>query len=117
METVINKKKRTGRPAKAIKKEVRACVRFTRNEYFIIKEKAAKAGVNTSTYLRQIAINATIKTRLTDEERRFFRELVGMANNINQVAKTCHQEGAMGAMIYFEGFRKQFDELLKKLKS
>ena len=42
METVNKKQKKAGRPQKAIKKEIRACVRFTNHEYFIIKEKPAE---------------------------------------------------------------------------
>ena len=116
METVSMKKKKAGRPAKTIKKEVRACVRFTRPEYFIVKEKAAKAGVSASVYIRQLAIYALITPRLTDEERQFVRQLIGMANNINQIAKCCHQEGALRAMMYFESFRAEVDSILKKLR-
>ena len=117
METASMKKKKAGRPAKTIKKEVRACVRFSRPEYFIIREKAAKAGVNASDYIRQLAIYATISPRLTDEERQFVRQLIGMANNINQIAKCCHQEGALRAIMYFESIRAEIDSLLKKLRS
>ena len=116
METVSMKRKSAGRPVKAVKRDVRACIRFTRQEYFIIKEKAAKAGMNSSTYLRQLAIYATINSRLTDEERNFVRQLIGMANNLNQLAKSCHQEGAIRAMVYFERYRTHLDEILKKLK-
>jgi len=116
METVRVKRKKVGRPAKTVKKEIRACVRFTRPEYFIIKEKAAKAGVKVSAYIRQIGIYAAVTPRLTDEERQFVRQLIGMANNLNQLAKSCHQEGALRAMQYFESYRATLDEILKKLK-
>lgn len=110
------KKKKAGRPAQEVKKEIRAAVRFTQAEYFIIKEKAAEAGSNTSEYIRNSAIRATIKTRLTDEERQFVRHLIGMSNNINQLVKACHQEGLLQAMVYFEGYRNEFDAVLQKLK-
>lgn len=117
METVTERKKKAGRPVKAVKKEVRACVRFTRPEYFIIKEKAARAGMTTSFYMRQVAIRAQVNTRLTDEERQFVRHLIGMSNNLNQIAKCCHQEGALKAMVYFQEYREQLDAILKKLKA
>lgn len=116
METVRKKKKKAGRPAKIIKREVRASVRFTKTEYFIIREKAAKAGVKVSEYIRQTAINANIKTRLSPEEREFAKQLIGMSNNINQLAKACHQEGLLQAMVYFENYRNHLDDILKKLK-
>lgn len=116
METVRTKRKKAGRPAKIVKKEVRACVRYSKTEYFIIREKAAKAGLNASEYIRQLTINGQVKTRLTEEERQFARQLIGMANNLNQLAKACHQEGLLQAMVYFESYRNHLDEILGKLK-
>jgi hypothetical protein len=117
MEAEKRTKKKTGRPPKAIKKEVRACVRFTKLEYFILEQKAGKAGINVSTYLRQLAIKTTITPRLSAEEITICRQLIGMASNINQVAKVCHREGLFEAMQYFERYRKSFDAILLKLKA
>lgn len=116
METVRTIRKKAGRPVKTIKKEVRACVRFTKTEYFIVREKASKAGLKASEYIRQITINGQVKTRLAEEERQFARQLIGMANNLNQLAKACHREGLLQAMIYFENYRNHLDEILGKLR-
>ena len=116
METVSERKRRRGRPSKAVKKEIRAAVRFSKAEYFIVKEKAARAGIKPSLYIRQTAIHSLIKPRLTEEERHFVRQLIGMSNNLNQLAKSCHQEGVFKAMIYFESYRIKIDELLKDLR-
>ena len=116
METVRTKKKKAGRRKKNIKREVRAAVRFTKPEWFIVKEKAATAGNTVSNYIRRVAINEQIRTRLTDEERKLSKQLAGMSHNINQVAKACHQEGVLKAMAYFQSIGNQFDELLNKLK-
>ena len=45
METVKEKKRKAGRPEKAIKKEVRACIRFSKVEYFVVRQKASRATV------------------------------------------------------------------------
>lgn len=116
METGRTKRKNVGRPAKNTKREIRAAVRFTKSEYFIVKEMAAKAGINVSDYLRQVAINAEIKSRLTDEEKQFVSQLIGMSNNLNQIAKICHQEGILKSMAYFENYRSKIDGILQKLK-
>lgn len=116
METVSKKQKKAGRPAKIIKMEIRACVRFTRHEYFIIREKAVQAGVNASIYIRQTAIQGKIISRLTADEVQIVKQLIGMSVNINQVAKICHREGLYEAMRYFEHYRNLIDGLLKKLK-
>ena len=105
-----------GRPKKIVKREKFSGIRFTRSEHFIVKQKALKAGLPLSGYVRQMAIHGNVKTRLNEEERDFVRQLVGMANNLNQVAKSCHEQGALKAMLYFENYRCQVDELLKKLR-
>ena len=111
------KNKRAGRPAKNVKKEINASIRFSRSEYFIVKEKATTCGISVSNYIRQASIYLKITPRLTDEERHFRRQLIGMANNMNQMAKACHQEGLFEAMVLFENYRQQLIEVLKKLKS
>src|SRR5665213_861627 len=117
METVSKKLKKAGRPVKAIKMEIRACVRFTKYEYYIVREKAAQAGLNASVYIRHTSIQGKTKPRLSEEEYHFVRQLIGMSNNINQVAKVCHREGLYEAMKYFEDYRNLLDSILKKLKS
>ena len=116
METVSKKQKKAGRPAKTIKKEIRACVRLTQYEYFIIKEKASNAGVNASVYIRQTAIQAKVLPRLTEEEVHIVRQLIGMSGNMNQIAKVCHRDGLFEAMQYFETYRNVIDFILQKLK-
>ncbi|MBA4168464.1 MAG: plasmid mobilization relaxosome protein MobC, partial [Chitinophagaceae bacterium] len=77
--------------------------------------KAAKAGLKLTTYIRQAAIYSEVKTRLTEDERTAVRQLIGLSNNINQVAKACHEEGILRAMQHFEQYRNQLDLILKKL--
>jgi hypothetical protein len=117
METVKKTRKKAGRPVKIIKRQLRKTIRFTGNEYFVVKENAAKSGLKPSEFIRQAAIYATIKARLTQEERLAVKALIGMANNINQIAKACHRENVLQAMYYFQSVIKQFDEILKKLKN
>jgi len=115
MEPVREKRKQAGRPAKIIKKEIRTAVRFTKIEYFVIRQKAARAGIKISAYVRQTAINAEVITRLNEEERHFVRQLIGMSTNLNQLAKNSHSEGMLKTMFYFETFRNHIDLILKKL--
>ena len=116
MEQGRHKIKPTGRPVKAIKREVRACIRFTRPEYLIIKEKAGKVGMKPSAYLRHLEIHNIINTRLTLEEWEIARNLIGMANNLNQFIKCCHVEGIPLAAFRFHSLTTSLDEILKKLK-
>lgn len=117
MSTVTERKKKAGRPPKAVKKELRATVRFTRSEYFIVTEKATQAGITPAAYLRQIAIHGQVMVRLTNEDRQDIRTFVGIANNINQIAKCCHQEGSFKAMALFRSYKPIFDTFLKKMRA
>lgn len=69
-----------------------------------------------STYLRHLGIHTTVNTRLTAEEREIARNLIGMANNLNQFVKCCHVEGVPMAAFRFHNLISNLDEILKKLK-
>lgn len=116
MEKRKRQKQKPGRPLKENKKEIRAAVRFTKKDYQTLEEKASKSGLTTSEFIRQTALLITIQSRLTAEEVHFVRQLIGMSNNLNQVAKICNREGLFEAMRYFENFRGEMDSILKKLK-
>ena len=115
METVRENKKPGGRPAKTITKDIRAAIRFSKTEHFIVRQKALKAGLKVSVYIRQIAIEGLVTNRLSEEERHFVRQLIGVSYNLNQLAKNSNHEGMLKTMFYFESFRDQIDSLLKKL--
>jgi mobilization protein NikA len=116
MESVEQKHVKAGRPLKTIKKDIRAAVRFSKTEYFIVQTKADKAGLKISAYIREVAINTEIKPRLSDEERQFVRQLIGISNNINQLAKTAHKEGLVSALQYFEIFKIAIDDFLNRFR-
>ena len=112
-----NIKHRNGRPKKTVKKEIIKSIRFSKAEYYIIKQKASRAGTKITFYIRQMAVEGKIISRLNDEERLFVRQLIGMANNLNQLTKKGHQEGLLTAVMMFEKYKKLIDELLEKLKA
>lgn len=117
MEDVMMKKSKGGRPLQPFKKDIKISVRFNRQEYFILKEKAISAGIKPSAYIRQVVIKAKTSSRISVEEMQLLRQLAGMATNINQVARVCNREGLFEAMQYFEMYRKQLDYIMQKLKT
>jgi Mobilization protein NikA len=117
MTVATHKTKKAGRPVQDNKKDVRAAVRFSALEYYVVKQKAIRSGLTISSYIRQTALSGKVISRLTTEEVHFVRQLIGMSNNINQVAKTCHSQGLFEAMAYFEQYQAQLDEILLKLQS
>jgi hypothetical protein len=116
MDTVKERNKKGGRPKKGVIRTRTTGIRFSQTELFIVREKARNVGLNLTTYIRQAAVETKVQTRLTAEERFFVRQLIGFSNNINQIARACHQEGILKALRYFENFRTQIDQLLKNLK-
>ncbi len=69
-----------------------------------------------STYIRQISLTGNIIARMNEEEKKIFRQLVGMSNNINQLAKKAHQERFVYAQIDFEKYRNEINVLLQQFK-
>ena len=63
-----------------------------------------------------MALQGKIISRLEEEERLFVRQLIGMANNLNQLTKKGHQEGLLTAVSLFEKYKNLVGELLEKLK-
>lgn len=117
METVKESKRQRGRPVKPVKKNIRITIRFSEEDYFIVKEKAGEARMKPSVYLRIQGIRGKITPRLTPEERHDVRQLVGISNNINQIVKACHTEGVLSGVLYFEGYSKQIDRILQRFRS
>ena len=113
----IKIKQKNGRPKKAVKKEIVRSIRFSKTEYFIVKQSAVKTGLKITTYVRQMALQGKIISRLNEEERQFVRQLIGMANNLNQLTKKGHQEGFITAVLMFEKYKNLMEELLEKLKA
>ncbi len=85
-------------------------------EYYVVKQKASKAGLGITVYIREMALHGEVIARMSEEERQFVREIVGMSNNINQMAKKAHQEGLLKALLFFESYRTQLNELLQRVK-
>ena len=116
MESVRMNKRKGGRPTKNLKRELRITARFSKLEHYILQQKARKAGINVSEFLQQAAIAAKVTGRLTDEERHIIRQLIGMANNLNQMAKVANREGMDSICLLLEACLQQIHDLLNKLQ-
>lgn len=105
-----------GRPKKAIRRDLPTGVRFTEQEYSIVKNKAEAAGYKLTVYIRQVAINGHVIARISGEEKQQLKALAGIANNINQMAKKAHQEGLVKAAIAFEHIMTDLEMILGRTK-
>jgi hypothetical protein len=109
-------KKKGGISKKAIKREYHVNVRIMRSEEFIIREKASKAGLTLSAYMREIAIHGEVRAKFNKEQWQMLRQLVAVSNDLHQLSGIARQEGTLKAVLHFEAYRDRVDELLNRLK-
>jgi hypothetical protein len=62
-------------------------------EYYTLKAKVNFAGINRSEFIRQCIRTTEVKQRLTPELMGHIRQLCGMANNVNQIARAANASG------------------------
>ena len=105
-----DKKKMKGRPtvadARRLSKAV--TVKFSKIDYEILRTRSRKANRRLAEYIRESALQSEVVQPRTEADLKEYRTLVGMANNLNQLAKLSHQEG-----IYYTSL--QLDRLLVEI--
>ena len=69
---------------------------FRSIEHSLIKRKAKDAGRTASRFVREAALGIEIKPKtFTEDEKQLYKTLVGLANNMNQIAKRYNQGDRM----------------------
>lgn len=84
-----------GRPLKDSSERLdrRVTVKFIELDYKGLKRRAKQANISLSEYIRSASMNAKIKPRLTQEENKAVRSLIGIATNLNQLARLANSRG------------------------
>jgi hypothetical protein len=117
MKTIRNQNK-NGRPKKdeADRKKYKLTVKMETKEYFSFRAKVRSAGLTQSEYIRRCIVKSEVKQRLTSEHLGYIRQLAGMANNINQIARKAN--GAGYAEVHPEWVQsiKSLDNLIKRIE-
>lgn len=74
---------------KKLKREKILKIRLSRNELAIIKNKAQKCGITNAKFARETILKRNINAKKirSEDDKRALRKLVGMDNNLNQMAK------------------------------
>lgn len=105
-----DKKKTKGRPtvadARRLSKAV--TVKFSKIDYEALRTRSRKANRRLAEYIRESALKSEVVQPRTEADLKEYRTLVGMANNLNQLARLSHQEG-----IYYTSL--QLDRLLVEI--
>lgn len=71
------------------RKSIVVPVKYSPDKYMVMIDKANIAGLNRSEYIRQSSLNCKIIERLKPKDVRAIRDLQGIAENINRIAKFC----------------------------
>ncbi|MCD7963292.1 MAG: MobC family plasmid mobilization relaxosome protein [Rikenellaceae bacterium] len=94
MDGKQNSANQRGRPAKSANKVTRSInLKLTESDFQLIRERAESLGLRATQYARLMTLNGKIKSRYTKEELHLRRQLTGMANNLNQIAKKANAAG------------------------
>ncbi len=117
MKTIKNRNI-NGRPAKkpSEKKAYKVTLKMATEEYYSLKAKVGTAGVNRSEFIRRCIQSGVVKERLTPELVGYIRKLSGMANNINQIARTANAAGFLEVQKHLFSMTEQLDRLIKRIE-
>ena len=75
------------------KRTIKKQIWINQTEDNLLKAKAQKSGLNESEFLRSCIKGYKIKEQPTKEIREFARDISGIANNINQIARIVNTRG------------------------
>lgn len=89
------KRNKGGRPKKGATERLsyRIGVKMSAADYFRLLTLAHEAGTSPSEYMRECFRNGHVKERLSKEHTAHVRQLCGMANNLNQLARKANAGG------------------------
>ena len=117
MKTIKNRNN-DGRPPKAAteRRKYKITVRFATKEYFSLKEKARRAGVTLSDYLRRVSASSVVRERLRPQHLQHIFKLTGMANNLNQISRKANAAGYVGIRTEYRNLASEIDDLISRIK-
>ena len=75
------------------KRTIKKQIWINQTEDNLLKMKSKKSGLNESEFLRSCIKGYKIKEQPTKEIREFIKQISGIANNINQIAKAVNTVG------------------------
>ena len=101
---------------KDVKRVKRIAIYLTEPEYVLVQECARKAGLDFSSYIRGMTLKGYVNSRLSEEEKTIFRNLVVISNDLHQLVKMAREIGLSQTLLHFEACRNRIDELFKKFE-
>ena len=85
-------------------------MKFSKPSYEALRLRARKANRKLAEYIRESALNGEVVSGHNAETVAIAKNLIGMANNLNQLTKLSHQRGFHETHVYVV-------DLLRRLKT
>ena len=117
MEIKPEKVNKGGCPKKKNSLEKVAPSRFTITEYEVIKSKAEFLKISVSTYIRSMTLQGCVRNLYSEEEQKAKRQLIGIANNLNQLLKSVNTYGLENLEVQVRMQLNEIDKILEKYKN
>lgn len=91
----MKRDKKGGRPRKAAAEKLnyKLTVKLCTKDYFSLKAKAGTAGMRPTEFARAAIAGSRITPRFTVQQAGWIRDLSGMCNNLNQLARQSNAGG------------------------
>lgn len=113
----MGERKKGGRPSLGeTKKTEEVTVFFSKREHELLTHKAAAVNLSLQDYLRELVVKGYVKNIDTPEQQEVKRQLIGLSNNVNQLAKLAHINGMKTMQKQVDALLDELDGLLKKYK-
>ncbi len=89
---------------------------YDAGEYEAVSRKAEAVGMARSEYVRTVSLKGYIRAIDTPEAQDEKRKLIGLSNNVNQLARLAHQQGMGQVVARLDALLDEIDRILKKYK-
>ena len=118
MKAIKNRNK-NGRPVKGLseKKAYKVTVKMATEDFYTLKAKAKFAGINRCEFIRRCIHSSVVQQRLTTELMKHIRQLCGMANNVNQIARTANAAGYFDVHLRCLEMNARLDKVIKRIEN
>ena len=86
-----------------------------RSRLYALRGKARAAGLTWAEYARTALSRSVVRQRLTAEQMTLLRQLAGMANNLNQLARKANSAGYVQAAAECTALIEKIDTLIDQI--
>lgn len=98
------------------KRNIKKQIWISEIEGMILKEKTKVAGLSEAEFIRSLIRGYNIKAQPTKEIKEFQRDLYGIANNINQIARIANSQYNSVSHDNYEDIRKMLSDFILKFE-